>query len=161
MGRRRVNPNLVKVNRTYIVAELAKLLSVHKNTVANWHRDELEAIDDGRPKLFQGSVVRAFLIRRNASRKRPCRPGTLFCLKCRQPRQPARGWVEYHPLTPISGNLRANCSSCETTMHRQVCLTDLAAVMPGLSIQSTEALSRLSGRPSPSLNCDLERQAVG
>jgi hypothetical protein len=160
MGRRRVNPNLVKMNRTYIAAELVKLLGIHKNTVSNWQRDGLEAIDDGRPKLFHGSVVRAFLIRRNASRKRPCRPGTLFCLKCRQPRPPAQGRVQYHPLTPISGNLRANCSSCDTIMHRQVYLAALRAVMPGLSVQPTVALSRLSGRPSPSLNCDVERQAA-
>ena len=51
---RRVNPNLVKRNRSYTASELAARLGVHKNTVRHWQRDGLAAIDGGRPTLFHG-----------------------------------------------------------------------------------------------------------
>ena len=39
-------------------------------------------------------------------------------------------------------------------------LADLAAIMPGCDVQLVQAPSRLKGRPAPSLNCDLKRQAT-
>src|SRR4051812_16143299 len=113
MAGRRINPNHAKINQSYTIGELAARLHVHKNTVRDWHRKGLEPIDDSRPILFQGAVVRAFLVVRNARRKAPCPPGTMYCFKCRQPRAPALGMVEYRELTPVSGNLGALCSWCE------------------------------------------------
>ena len=105
MPARRVNPNRVKLHRSYSVGELATCCGVHKNTVRNWRSEGLDPIDASRPALFQGETVRAFLGRRNASRKRPCPPDTLYCLRCRGPRRPALGMVEYRPLRPTSGDL--------------------------------------------------------
>ena len=61
MAARRVNPRAVKLHRSYSVPELAACFGVHKNTVRHWQRDGLKPIDGGRPLLFQGAVVRAFL----------------------------------------------------------------------------------------------------
>lgn len=160
MGARRVNPNLVKMHLSYSIGELSIRLGVHKNTVRQWQRDGLSAIDDVRPLLFQGRTVRAFLTARNLSRKRPCSPGTLYCFRCREPRRPALGVAEYLPMTSTSGNLRARCETCETTMHRRVHKIAIATVMPGCSVQIAVALPRLSGSPPPSPNCDSERQAA-
>jgi excisionase family DNA binding protein len=153
---RSVNPNLVKRNRSHTAGELAALLGVHKNTVRNWQRDGLAAIDDGRPVLFHGEAVREFLGKRNARRKQPCSPGTFYCFRCRAPRPPALGMVECLELKPGTGNLRALCETCETIMHRRVRLSHLAAVMPGIDVQIREPRSRLTDRPGPSLNCDSE-----
>ena len=160
MAARRVNPYVVKLHWSYSVPELAARLSVHKNTVRHWQRQGLVPIDASRPVLFQGAVVRAFLVTRNASRKRPCSPGTLYCFGCREPRPPALGMVEYIAMTVASGNLRAICATCETMMHRRARQASLPAIMPGLDVQITQALPRLKGSPPPSLNCDLERQAT-
>ena len=160
MAAPRVNPHVVKIHRCYSVPELAARLAVHKNTVRQWQRDGLAPIDASRPVLFQGAVVRAFLAKRNASRKRPCLPGTLYCFRCREPRPPALGMIEYLALDAVSGNLRAICATCDTMMHRRARRADLTVKMPGLDVQITQALPRLKGGPSPSLNCDLEGQAT-
>ena len=156
MPARRVNPHLVKLHRSYAVGELAERLSVHKNTVRQWQRDGLKPIDGGRPVLFQGGAVRAFLQRRNAARRRPCPPGTFYCFRCREPRPPAGGMVDFLALNARSGNLRALCETCDAFMHRRVRRDALAAVMPGLAVQMGEAPERLVGSPHPSSNCDFE-----
>ena len=158
MSKRRVNPNLVKLNRTYDSGQLAACFGVHKNTVTNWHKAGLEPIDDRRPFVFHGSVVREFLKARHAERKRPCGPGRLYCLRCREPRAPALKLVEYLPLTATTGNLKALCETCETVMHRKVRRADVTAVMPDFELQSTERSLRLIGSRSPSPNCVSERQ---
>lgn len=154
MPARRVNPHAIKLHRSYSVGELAECCGVHKNTVRNWHGDGLEPIDNARPVLFHGATVRTFLGRRNASRKRPCPPGTLYCLRYRAPRRPALGLVEYRALRPASSNLCAICEACEAIMHRSVRKADLAKDMPGLAVQIAHDERRLDGRTAPSPICD-------
>jgi hypothetical protein len=156
MPARRVNPYRVKLHYSYSVGELASLLKVHKNTVRNWLRAGLEPIHQCRPLLFQGATVRAFLSKCNKARKRPCSPGTLYCLRCRQPRRAALGMIDYIPMTDTSGNLRAICEHCETIMHRRVSKGDLARAMPGYTVQMPEDQPSISGKRDPSPNCDLE-----
>ena len=160
MPARRANPQRVKLHRSYSVPELAKCLDVHKNTVRHWQCKGLEPIDASRPVLFQGAIVRAFLAKRSASRKRPCPSGTLYCFRCRIPRPPALAMLDYYPVTAASGNLSAICEVCGSMMHRRIRRADLPAKMPGLAVQFKQALSRISGSLSPSLNCDSERQAT-
>jgi hypothetical protein len=141
MAARRVNPNRVKVHRSYSVQELAACCDVHKNTVRNWQRKGLRPIDEGRPVLFLGATVREYLKQRNAVRKRPCPPGALYCFRCREPRLPAQGMVDYLPIREDSGNLRAFCEICETLMHRRVRKAEIGKVMPGHSVKFMEGLS--------------------
>lgn len=156
---RRINPNRVKIHRSYTVRELADLLGVHKNTVAHWQQHGLVPIEKRRPYLFTGSTVRAFLVSRNKARKRPCPPGMLYCFKCREPQRPVPTSIEYVRRPARVGNLRAICSACGTSMNRAVRYAAIPAALPGLLVQIVEASTRLNGGPSPSLNCDVERQA--
>lgn len=158
MPSRRVNPNRIKLHRSYSVEELARCLDVHKNTVRHWQANGLEPIDKARPILFQGEVIRAFLSKRKASRKRPCPAGTLYCFRCRTPRAPALGMVDFVAMRPGSGNLRALCECCETIMHRRVREPEIARIMPGCTVQFVEGQPSLSGQPAPSLNCDVTRK---
>jgi hypothetical protein len=160
MAARRIDPRVVKLHRTYDVAELAERLGVHRNTVRHWQSLGLEPLDGARPLLFHGSTVRSFLIRRNSSRKSPCGPGMLYCFRCRSPRRPALGLVEYVPISATGGNLRALCGECETLMHRRAPKVSLATIMPGCDVQIAEAWSSLKDRPCPSLNCDVEQKAT-
>jgi hypothetical protein len=160
MARRRLNPNVVKLNRTYDASQLAACCGVHKNTVLNWRKAGLEPIDNSKPIVFHGSTVREFLKKRNAQRKQPSGPGRLYCFRCREPRRPALGFVEYVPLTASFGNLKAFCETCETIMHRKVRGAALASTMPDIDVQFTEASLRLIGSPPSSLNCVSERQAA-
>jgi hypothetical protein len=160
MATRRIDPRAVKLNRCYDVAELAARLRVHKNTVRHWQREGLKALDGGRPVLFHGSVVRDFLETRNASRKSPCPPGTIYCFRCRAPRKPALHMVDFIPINATSGNIRALCGTCEATMHRRAPYASLAAIMPGCEVQIAEGPARLTGSPSPSLICDSAQKAM-
>ncbi len=160
MPTRRINPRRLKQHRSYTIAELSACLDVHSNTVRHWQEAGLQALDKRRPLLFQGATVRDFLTKRNASRKHPCPPGTLYCLRCREARPPAQGMVDYVAVNDTSGNLHALCDHCEAMMRRRVRLADLPAKMPGLAVQIRQAPFSLSGRPLPSLNCDFERIAA-
>lgn len=139
MAVRRVNPLSVKMHRSYSVPELATCLGVHKNTVRHWQREGLDPLDVARPLLFQGQTVRAFLSSRNASRKRPCQPGTIYCFRCRESRPPALGMVDYVAITAVSGNLGAICATCGTMRHRRARRAALATIMPGLDVQVAQA----------------------
>lgn len=158
MPSRRVNPNRVKLHLSYSVAELAACLDLHKNTVRHWQAHGLEPVDQRKPYLFHGATVREFLAKRNASRKCPCSPGTLYCTRCRQPRPPAMGMVDYVPRRPDSGNLRALCASCGAMMNRAVRKADIARIMPGCAVQFTQGQPSLIGQTPTSLNCDSERR---
>lgn len=154
MPAKRVNPNAVKLHRSYSVPELSRCCKVHKNTVRNWRGDGLAAIDKSRPVLFLGAIVRQFLRQRNASRKRPCVSGTIFCFKCREPRRPALDLIEYRDRTAGSGNLRGICGTCETIMHRGARRADLAKLFPNCTVQFVPGEQRLNGRAAPPANCD-------
>ncbi len=158
MPPQRLNPNRVKINLSYSASELAQCLGIHKNTVRHWQSKGLRPIDNARPALFHGANVRAFLVGRRRAARSPCPPGTLYCLKCRQPRSPALGMVDYVPVWPNCGDLHALCAQCETRMHRRARMADLSRIMPGITVQFRQGQSRLNGRSSPSLDCDLERQ---
>jgi hypothetical protein len=132
------NPNRVKLHRSYSVSELAACLGVSSNTVRHWQRNGLAPIDKVRPVLFQGAVVRAFLSLRNAARKRPCPPGTLYCFRCRAPRKPALDMVDFVPINDLSGNIRALCDTCGTMMHRRARKAALPTIMPDCDIQFVE-----------------------
>jgi hypothetical protein len=157
---RRINPNRVKIHRSYTARELSDLLGVHKNTVTHWQRSDLRPIEKRRPYLFQGATVRAFLASRAKARKRPCPTGMLYCFKCREPRRPAPTSIEYIRKPTGAGNLRATCTACGTSMNRAVRQASIPTVLPGLLVQITEAPRRLDGSLSPSLNCNSERQAT-
>jgi hypothetical protein len=160
MGARRINPNLAKIHHSYTARELADRLGVHKNTIRHWQRHGLKPIDDQRPYLFDGAVVRGFLKSRNKNQKRPCPVGSLYCFGCHQPRRPSPTSIEYVQTRMGAGNLRAHCSECGTTMCRRIRQDAISTVLPGLLVQIRQAPSRLNGSPSPSSNCDLERQML-
>jgi hypothetical protein len=151
---RRPTPQRVKLHRIYSTAELAACCGVHKNTVRHWQANGLKPVSKGRPTLFDGATVRAFLAKRNASRKQPCPPGTLYCFKCRQPRAPAMGMVEATRQNATTGNLSAICEVCGTMMHRRTRLAAIGTIMPKLDVQIREAGPRICERTEPSLNCD-------
>jgi hypothetical protein len=153
MGRR-PNPRLVKMHRCYAVEEIALLFDKHKNTVRAWIKQGLRPIDGRRPTLIHGLELVRFLQNRRLSGKRPCLPGHMYCLKCREPKWPAAGMADYLPITATSGNLRALCPDCGKFMHRRASLAKLNIVGAGLDIAFPQAVSRIRESPDACLNCD-------
>jgi hypothetical protein len=152
MPAKRINPNLIKMHYSYSATELSKRLRVHKNTIRNWTREGLPALDC-RPVLFHGGAVRTFLVARNASRRCPCPPTMFYCFRCRDRRKPALGLVDYEDRPDTAGNLIAICERCGGIMNRRAKREALPTIMPGLDVQVRQASTSLSGSLVPSLNC--------
>lgn len=158
MARGRINPRRAKIHRSYTVAEAANLFGAHRNTVRNWIKGGLPVVKTTTETLILGCELQAFLARRQAARRRKCRPGELYCLKCREPRGARPGSLSVVQATPTSANVAALCATCGTRMHRRANLEKLAAAgFGGPPIRLAD--SHLADRPSPSLNCQITRTA--
>ena len=136
MSVRRANWRRIKIHRSYAVDEAALALGVHKNTVRGWIKQGLPALATQRPALILGSELRAFLDARTKRTRRPCPAGTIFCFKCREPRRPALGMVDYRPHSPTGGNLKAMCEQCGTMMHQRIARAAIPLKMPGIEVRT-------------------------
>ena len=153
------NPQLAKSHRSYTVEEIADLYSIHKNTVREWIKNGLEVCDSKRPTLVKGSVLKEFLSRRRLSKKRPCLPDEMYCLKCRSPKKPAGEMADYYPKTPELGNLVGICPDCETLMNRRTSLAKLPLIQAHLQVTFSQATPHIDQRQLPTLNSDLDKGA--
>jgi integrase len=61
MTGKRLNWRRVKINRSYTLEEVARLLGVHKQTVRNWAVQGLEILASQKPHLIRGAALRTFL----------------------------------------------------------------------------------------------------
>lgn len=154
MSRRHPNPRLVKIHRSYSIEEVVATLGVHKNTVRNWLRQGLAAIDSQRPTLIHGQTLATFLRDRRLANRQTCKPEEIFCLRCRRPVIPAGNTVDYIAITEISGNLRGICPDCDCLIHRRVTLARLDLVSGQLDVVVPQAEERIRECVSPSVNCD-------
>lgn len=161
MKRRRPDPRRVKIHRSYYVADIARLLGVDRNTVRNWIKKGLSAVDGRRPALFSGMELRRFLMEQRARRKRPTPHGQIYCMPCREPRRPAGDMADYEPRTATNGDLMGICPVCDRWMYRRVRLQDLERVAGGLDVQITQADGPLQPLPCLSVNHDSNTPSAG
>lgn len=155
---RRANPRRVKIHRSYSVEEVALLLEVHKNTVREWLRRGLPALNERRPLLILGRDLTAFLAQRRQANKRPCQPGEIYCVRCRQPQPPAGAMADYLPLTATSGNLVGICPVCDSMIYRRVSYARLEEVQGNLAVRLSGALEDIDESSKPSVNSDIKRE---
>jgi hypothetical protein len=155
MSKRHPNPRLAKIHRNYTVEEVAGLFGVHRNTVREWVKRGLPTNDDRRPILILGRDLASFLRARRAKNKRTCKPGEIYCVRCRAPKTPAGEMVDYQPVTKTLGNLIAICSDCEAMMYRHVSLAKLEQVRGKLDITMPQALAHIDESAQPSVNSDF------
>lgn len=151
----RPNPRLAKIHRSYTVEEVAQLYGVHRNTVRAWIARGLPTVDGGRPVLVLGSHLAAFLKARRTANKRPCGPGEIYCLRCREPRRPSGGVVRYHPLTLTQGNLVGLCGCCGAGLNRRTSLAKLSLFLGDSQVTVKQAPRHIDESPQPSLNSDF------
>jgi excisionase family DNA binding protein len=155
--RKRLSGRNVKQHRSYTVDEAARLLNVHKVTVRNWIKaGGLPALAEQRPTLILGRELKRFLTQRRAAAKRPCSLDECYCLKCRAPRRPASGEVEFSPLTPTKGNLLALCEVCGRTMRKHVSIARLPQLQSLLAMKIRHVPARITGSTDFCLNAHFD-----
>jgi len=125
MAKRHQNPRLAKIHRSYKVDEIADLYGTHKNTVLNWIKQGLPTFDNKRPLMILGSDLNAFHAKQRVKNKRPCKPNEIYCMKCKVPKEPASGMVEYQSVNAKTGNIIGICPECETLMFRRISNTKI------------------------------------
>ena len=119
----------------FTVFEVATAVSVTRETVWRWiKKDGLPTVDAKRPLLIAGADLNAFLKARRTAQKRRCQPGEIYCLKCREPRRPVPGLIDYLPNGRSAGNLQTICGQCGTIMNRRCAQSRIAAVLPNLDV---------------------------
>ena len=106
--------------------------------------------------LILGGELAAFLTRKRASNKRPCKAGEIYCVRCRAPQSPALGMADYEPLTATGGNLIGLCPKCDGMMYRRVNRARLATVAGNLEVRLTRGQERIDESSNPSVNSDLK-----
>lgn len=143
MRRRPLDPRRVKTLRSYTVNEIADLFGIHPHTVRLWLKAGLAAIDGHRPMLILGRELHRFVTAKRAVRKRSCPPGTIYCMKCREPRRPALNMAELRPLSATTGDLQGICPACDCMMHRRVSLLTFETIRGGLDVARTDQQGRI------------------
>lgn len=151
---RRPDWRLIKTLRSYTIDEVACVLRVHRNSVRYWIKQcGLPVLAERRPHLIHGADLVAFLKGRRAARRQKCGPGQFFCMKCRQPRAPMGGMVDYEPITYLRGSFIGKCPACETLMRRFVSRAQLDRIGRELSIQNAHLQESLRDTFPPSVYC--------
>lgn len=143
MAGHRLDRRKVKRHHSYTVDEAARVIGAAKGTVRRWLDKGLPAIRDRKPFLILGDDLAAYMAGR-AQPKRSCPPGTCYCVKCRDARQPAGNMAEFVPINAHSGNLRALCPDCGSLMHRRTSASQLAAIRAILDVAIVERQPRLN-----------------
>ena len=106
----------------------------HKNTVRRWIKAGLPICGEKHPILILGHDLAAFLQARRGKNKKTCRPGEIYCVRCRHPKFPWGDMAEYQPSTEKLGNLIAICPDCECIINRRVSLAKLEQVRGKMAI---------------------------
>jgi hypothetical protein len=136
---KRIDPRRIKGNRAYTIEELARLLCCHKNSVRLWMKQGLSPLEDGkRPLLIQGAAARTFLAARRVAAKRKCQANEMFCFKCKVPRHPALGTVQYRPASETCGMVSAMCGECATAVFKCTSWATAEAAWPLLIAERSE-----------------------
>jgi len=143
-----INPRRVKIHRTATLEEAARLFGARKNTVRCWLKQGLPAIDRNRSILIHGREFAAFLDARRKQLKRTCGPGRVYCVKCRESKEPADGMAGYMPLSPTSGYLRGICPECHILIHRRGSLAKLNQVRGSLRVMLPHAHRHIESHAS-------------
>jgi hypothetical protein len=114
MRKRHSNHRRVKIHRSYTVEEVAQLFGAHKNTVRAWIKAGLPTCDRKRPTLILGRELASFLQARRVSKKQPCQPGELYCVRCRAPKFPAGDMAEYQPINHCGASVQGPAANADT-----------------------------------------------
>lgn len=147
-----------KKHRNYTVAEAARLFGVHRNTVRHWIKTGLPVVHAGGLVLILGEELERFQSDRKAHRRRPCPPGAIYCLKCREPRLPVPDSLGHTAANGRTVLVTGICSTCGTGLNRRTRLSDLPVWTPSapplerapVPVVASDVVARANASSAPS-----------
>lgn len=157
MAGHRLDRRKIKRHYSYTVDEAARTIGAARGTVRRWLDKGLPAIRDRKPFLILGDELAAYMARKGRP-KRTCPPGTCYCVKCRDAREPNGGMAEFVPINTRTGNLRALCPHCGSLMHRRTSHSQLDAIRAFLDVTIVEAQPHIDDSGQPSTNDHLRKE---
>ena len=149
MANQRHTTRHVKRRRLYDVRGVAMVVGATPNTIRHWLRNGLTALPGIKPLAIRGVDIIDFFKKRDAQRKQTSGPGRIYCVKCRVPKVPGEGMVDYRPTSPKRGVLIGICPTCERLMYRACSPAKLDAATRGLAVSIQTAESSLVETPEP------------
>jgi hypothetical protein len=157
MKKRLHNPNLAKIHRSYTVDEVASLYGVFKGAVRRWIEAGLPVLNDKRPMLILGSDLAAFHRTRRTKNKQTCKPGEIYCVRCRAPKVPAGDMADCIRVNDKIWNLVAICPDCDTLMHQRIGLVKLELIRGKMDIALPQAQRHIVDSEQASVNRDFKQ----
>lgn len=157
MAKRLQNPRLAKIHRSYKVDEVADLYQVDKNTVRNWIKNGLQVCGTKRPILILGVDLNTFHAERRLKNKQPCKVNEIYCMRCKAPKIPLSGLVEYKSMDDKTGNLIAICPTCEAMMFRRISASKIVEFSVQMGFTLPQAHLHIVDSFEPSVNCDFSK----
>lgn len=154
--KRKYNLRRISLTMSYSVQELSELFDIHKNTVLRWIKDGLATIDNKKPYLIHGGILKTFLFEKQKSRKANCKSNEFYCFKCRCPRSALSESVRISRRNEYRIKIQGLCKMCNTKMYRDDSAENFQDIQKIFStVKQLE--KRISDESKPCLNDEIER----
>jgi hypothetical protein len=122
---KRVSTRKIKKHRLYSYDEAGDALGVTPHTVRAWRAGGLQVMAATTPHYILGAELIRFIEEKQAKRSSKMALDQMYCLKCKVPRKPLWGMVDYVPSSAARGRLTGLCEICEGGLQRFVGKGDL------------------------------------
>ncbi len=122
---KRVSTRKIKKHRLYGYDEAGGALGVTSHTVRAWRAIGLEVMAATTPHYILGAELIRYIEGKQATRSVKMALDQMYCLKCKAPRKPLWGMVDYIPSSDTRGRLTGLCELCEGGLQRFVGIGDL------------------------------------
>ena len=153
--KRKHYPHRIKPDLTYSTKDILVAENVHIRTVQEWYRQGLKRIDNERPFLVKGFVLKEFLDQKNLSSKRKCEPNEFFCMKCKSPRKLWENAVSLKYRSSKTISMSGWCLVCNTVINKIGSVKKLPEIRNLFDVIE-EQLERLEDCDESSCNTDME-----
>ena len=149
----------IRLSKCYTVQECADLLAVSIGTIRAWIRSGLPTLEGGKSIQIAGDVLKSWLKKRKAARKRKCQTNEIYCCSCKEPRKAKIGTVVIVPRNSKTLFIRANCADCNAKMNQAGSLAKLSEIRAAFGLE-TLAQVNLERCENPNVNQHLEKETT-
>ncbi|MEP2890525.1 hypothetical protein [Tateyamaria sp.] len=122
---KRVSTRKIKKHRLYSYDEAGDALGVAPHTVRAWRANGLEVMAATKPHYILGAELIRYIAEKQVERSFTMALDQMYCLRCKAPRKPLWGMVDYIPNSDTKGRLTGLCDACEGGLQRFVGKGDL------------------------------------